>query len=167
MLDCVSQLKPFTDFSPILWMQVPGVLASDVMNEAPSANLCRKLWDMEWPLCVDVIVYGEKNKSDSIYLFVCCCFYVMCFVLDTCNSAVGCELQGCGIEKQMLSAVYILLQMSLECARVWTTYPAWQPSPTVKCLREHSVWWICLGRWWLSHCGERKWVWTWQKVQNV
>lgn len=57
-------------------------------------------------LCVDVIVYGEKTNQTQ-YLFVCVLLF-LCFVLDTCNSAVGCESQGCGIEKQMLSALYIL-----------------------------------------------------------
>lgn len=57
-------------------------------------------------MCVDVIVYGEKTNQTQ-YLFVCVLLF-LCFVLDTCNSAVGCESQGCGIEKQMLSALYIL-----------------------------------------------------------
>lgn len=58
-------------------------------------------------LCVDVIVYGGKKTNQTQYLFVCVLLF-LCFVLDTCNSAVGCESQGCGIEKQMLSALYIL-----------------------------------------------------------
>lgn len=48
-----------------------------------------------------------KKTNQTQYLFVCVLLF-LCFVLDTCNSAVGCESQGCGIEKQMLSALYIL-----------------------------------------------------------
>lgn len=48
------------------------------------------------------------------------------------------------------------LQMWLESVRVWTKWPASPLRPTKKCLRGRSIWWTCLGKWWLSHCGERK-----------
>lgn len=48
-------------------------------------------------------------------------------------------------------------QMWSECARLWTTWLVSPPSPTGKCPRGPSVWWTCPERWWLSHCGERRW----------
>lgn len=49
------------------------------------------------------------------------------------------------------------LQMWLECARVWTKPPASPPSPTERCPRGPSISWTCLGSWWRSRCGGRRW----------
>lgn len=51
----------------------------------------------------------------------------------------------------------LLLQMWSECARERMKPPTSPQSPTERFPRGPSTWWTCLGSWWRSHCGERRW----------
>lgn len=51
----------------------------------------------------------------------------------------------------------LLLQMWSECVREWRKPPTSPPSPTERWPRGTSTWWTCLGSWWRSRCGGRRW----------
>lgn len=126
----------------------------------PWANLCRKPWDLE-------VTCGRKHHNQYLW-------YVYLGTIGR-NSQENCDhrlydanltVNQAGQEIEKIDPVsaanalihVLLLQMWLECVKLWTKWPASPLRAAKKCPRGPLIWWTSLGSWCPSHCGERKWV---------